>query len=81
MRKILLFVKKKPATVKEVKPYEETILYVYPKAKIKRLPIQVSFVVLDDGHCGAILFAADRYVSRSEILSAYEKLIMNPKRK
>jgi hypothetical protein len=75
MRNVLLFVKNEPAKLKKVKPYEQSIIYVYPQSNAKSIPIKIIFVMFNGHKCGAILLAADRVVSRLEILSAYEQLI------
>jgi len=79
MRNVLVFVKNEPAKLKKVKPYEQSILCIYPQAKVKSIPIEKNFMMLSEVKCVAILFAADRYVSRSEMLRAYEQLISNQK--
>lgn len=77
MRKVLLFIKDKPAELIDVRPYERKINCIYPGAVVRSLAIEIAFVTFSNGKCGAISFVADRYVSQMHLLEAYNKLVLN----
>lgn len=76
MRKILLFVKNKPAELIIVNQGERNIDGMYPQIYIRNLPVEIVFVTFSNGKSGVVSVASDRCVSRAEIVAAYEKLIL-----
>ena len=64
-----------PAKLLKIRSYRSKILYLYANDEVRRLDVVIFFSTFLKGESGAILVAADRYVSRKEIIEAYDALI------
>ncbi|EOZ5663664.1 hypothetical protein [Enterobacter hormaechei] len=75
MAQLLIFADDESAKLLKIRSYRSKILYLYANDEVRCLDVVIFFSTFLKGESGAILVAADRYVSRKEIIEAYDALI------
>ncbi|MGL4183178.1 hypothetical protein [Enterobacter ludwigii] len=75
MVQILVFANNEEARVMNVRAYQSGVNYLYSGQKTLILNVDMFFATFLNGESGVVLVAADRYVSRQEILKAHAALI------
>ncbi|HGL6505158.1 TPA: hypothetical protein ACKFMW_000890, partial [Enterobacter hormaechei] len=75
MAQLLIFADDEPAKLLKIRSYRSKILYLYANNEVRCLDVVIFFSTFLKGESGVILVAADRYVSRKEIIEAYDALI------
>lgn len=75
MVQILIFANDEPARVMNVRPHNGKIWHLYTDRVIRDMAVEMFFSTFLNGRTGVVLIAADRLVSRREILEAHELLI------
>lgn len=79
MRDIILVLNDEPPKVIRTPNLKREIVYLRENNLLNSLPVQIRFVSFRDGRCGALLIAAERFVSTFEALNLHYEL--NPKNK
>lgn len=74
MVQILIFANDEPARIMKVRPHNGKIWHLYTDREIRGMAVKMFFSTFLNGHTGVVLIAADRFVSRKEILEAYDEL-------
>ncbi|ESN53981.1 hypothetical protein JW314_08125 [Enterobacter roggenkampii] len=75
MVQILIFAENDNAKLLKIRNYRNKIRYLYANKEVKYLDVVMFFSTFLNGKSGAVLVASDRYVTRKEILEAYDALI------
>lgn len=75
MAPILVFANNEHVRVLRIRDYRSKIRYLHSNQEVRSLDVIMVFSTFLNGKSGAILVAADRYVSRKEILEAYDALL------
>lgn len=75
MAQVLIFTNNEQVKLLKVRDYRNRISYLNANKEVKHLTVEMFFSTFLNGESGAVLVAADRYVSRDEILDAHESLI------
>lgn len=75
MTEILIFADNKPPRLLRVSEYREKIRYFYSDGEIKCMSVVMFFATFMSGKTGVVLYAADKSVTREEVLAAQDALI------
>jgi len=78
MADVLIFTGNEPPRLLQITVLKKSISYVYPDKVPREIPVDIIFATFLNGKSGAVLVAADRAVTRREIVEAHLKLIAEP---
>jgi len=74
VRDIILVASDEPPRIIRTPIVKDIIMYLGENNLVNSLPIEIKFVTFRDGKCGALLIAADHFVSNSEALKLHYEL-------
>lgn len=78
MADVLIFTGNEPPRLLQITVLKKSISYVCPDKISREMPVDIIFATFLNGKSGAVLVAADRAVTRREIIEAHLTLIAEP---